>query len=214
MTNIEEYIQIVTKALSNGNIEEINEMYERNRQVDNENSLIEEENFLKNKIEQSISNISHDIIIRLLTSNDEDDAIKLYILLKQTMNENIDNAREYIQDFISKCAIFGILFNNILVGIVIVHHSKYFRIDTNENKVPTFYLQELIIHPEHRGRKFSKYLLEYCIQKCPENRTYMSLMTRPDNYAMQNIAESTGFTKQKNASGDSNHSLLMIKQLR
>lgn len=222
VTNIEEYIQLVTKSLESDNIQEINKMYEQKKTMDIAENLTKEEHNLQNKVKESISKISipnlhnssENGIIRMLTTDDEDDATELYVVLKQFLKENIENAREYVQDFILKNVIYGIFINdNTLAGFVIVRPSKYFNIDVCQEKVPTFYLQELIIHPKYRGNKFSKYLLEYCIIRCPQDKMYMSLMTTPENYALQFIAESVGFVKQQLSSGDSNNPILMIKKI-
>lgn len=227
VTNIEEYIQLVTKSLKSDNVAEIKRIYEKNKLLEYTQNVKKEEQVLKNKIQDSISkikisNIPYDITIRLLTTYDENDATKLYIILKETIKENIENAREYVEDFILKNLIFGIFVNNILAGFVIIHPSKNFHIDNDNDSdiydghkmVSTLYIQELIIHPQYRGNKLSNYLLEYCIMRCPQDKKYMSLMTMPDNYALQKIAESVGFIKQKKPSGDVQHSLLMVKRIK
>jgi len=224
VTNIEEYIELVTKSLKSDNIAEINRIYEKNKTLQYTQNVKKEEQALKSKIQDSISNIkipnvSDNIFIRMLTTYDEDNATELYIILKQTIKENIEDAREYVEDFILKNLIFGIFINQTLAGFVIIHPSKNFHIDIDNGqcdnkKVSTFYIQELIIHPQFRGNKLSKYLLEYCILRCPQDKKYMSLMTMSDNYALQKIAESVGFIKQKTPSGDINHPLLMVKRIK
>ena len=149
----------------------------------------------------------------MITEDDEEDAIKLYTLFKETMNEDIEKVKDYTEDFILKNIMFGIFIDDVLVGFVIIQYSRLFKIDNNEEKIPTFYIQELLIHPDYRGKKLSKYLLQYCIYRCPKSMKYISLMTMPDNIALQKVAESVGFIKQKSISGDKKHSLLMIKNM-
>ena len=225
VANLEEYIQLVTESLKSDNVAEINRIYEKNQSLQYIQNVKKEEQALTNKIQDSISqikisNISDNIIIRMLTKDDNDVATELYVIFKQTIKENIENARDYVEDFILKNLIFGIFINNILAGFVIIHPSKNFHIDIDidndgdrHKKVSTLYIQELMIHPQYRGNKFSKYLLEYCILRCPQDKKYMSLMTMPDNYALQKIAESVGFIKQKTPSGDIDNSLLMVKRM-
>lgn len=213
VSSIQEYIQLVTDALKNNDVDKINGIYEKNKMIDLNQSVQKEKQTLKTKIEGSISKLNDNITIRMLSEEDEDAATELYIEFKRTMNEDIEKARYYTQDFILKNIMFGIFANDILVGFVIIHYSKCFKIDSQSEKVPTFYIQELLIHPSYRGRKLSKYLLEYCIYRCPKDKLYISLMTMPDNIALQKVAESVGFVKQAVESGDSKHSLLMIKNM-
>jgi GNAT superfamily N-acetyltransferase len=213
VSNVEEYYQLVSNALKNDSVDEINKSYEKNKIVDIQESSKKEKEKLKNKIEASISKLSENIIIRMITEEDEDDATNLYIMFKETMNEDIEKARDYTQDFILKNIMFGIFIDEILAGFVIIHFSKNFNIDSQNQTMPTFYIQELLIKPSYRGNKLSKALLEYCIYRCPKDKMYVSLMTMPDNKALQNIAESVGFVKQNTPSGDSKHSLLMIKNM-
>ena len=213
VSSVPEYIELVTDALKNDSVGKINDLYEKNKKKELESVLKKEKETLKTKIEDSISKLSDNTIIRMLTEEDEEDATKLYIMFKETMNEDIEKARDYTQDFILKNIMFGIFINDVLAGFVIIHYSKSFKIDFQTEKVPTFYIQELLIHPSYRGKKFSKFLLEYCIYRCPKDKMYVSLMTMPDNIALQKVAESVGFTKQDTPSGDSKHSLLMIKNM-
>jgi len=213
VSNIDEYFQLVSDALKNNTVEELEKKYENNKIQYIQESSQKEKQLLKNKIEESISKISENTIIRMLSDEDEDEATKLYIMFKETMHEDIEKARDYTQDFILKNIMFGIFIDELLVGFVIIHFSKNFKIDSQSQKVPTFYIQELLIHPSYRGNKLSKYLLEYCIYRCPRDKMYVSLMTMPDNKALQKIAKSVGFVEQNSPSGDSTHSLLMIKNM-
>ena len=213
VSNIDEYFQLVFDALKNNTVEVLEKKYENNKIQYIQESSQKEKQLLKNKIEESISKISENTIIRMITDEDEDEATKLYIMFKETMHEDIEKARDYTQDFILKNIMFGIFIDELLVGFVIIHFSKSFKIDSQSQKVTTFYIQELLIHPSYRGNKLSKSLLEYCIYRCPKDKMYVSLMTRPDNKALQKIAKSVGFVEQNSPSGDSTHSLLMIKNM-
>ena len=213
VSTIEEYFQLVKDALENNTVNELNEKYQKALKLDMEQSSKKEKESLKKKIESSIFKNSNNTVIRMITEDDEDDAIKLYTLFKETMNEDIEKVKDYTEDFILKNIMFGIFIDDVLVGFVIIQYSRLFKIDNNEEKIPTFYIQELLIHPDYRGKKLSKYLLQYCIYRCPKSMKYISLMTMPDNIALQKVAESVGFIKQKSISGDKKHSLLMIKNM-
>jgi len=213
VSTIDDYFKLIKNALENKTIDDIVEKYNIEKNLEVEKDLKKEKENLKNKIENSIKTISDNTVIRMLTDDDEDDATKLYILFKETMKEDVDEAREYTQDFILKNIMYGIFTDDKLVGFIIIKYSRKFNIDFHTEKVDTFYIQELLIDPEYRGKKLSKYLMEYCIYRCPKSQKFISLMTTPDNIPLQKVAKSLGFVAQQTSSGDSKHSLLMIKNM-
>ena len=71
----------------------------------------------------------------MITEDDEEDAIKLYTLFKETMNEDIEKVKDYTEDFILKNIMFGIFIDDVLVGFVIIQYSRLFKIDNNEEKI-------------------------------------------------------------------------------
>ena len=213
VSSIDEYYEMIEIALSGNNISKIVELYNIKKNSEVEKDSLKEKENLKKKIHDSIRTISENTVIRMLTDDDEDDATSLYIMFKETMEEDIEEARNYTQDFILKNIMYGIFIDEILVGFVIIHYSRQFQTDFQSDKINTFYIQELLIHPEYRGQKLSKYLLEYCIYRCPKDKNYMSLMTTPGNIPLIKVAKSVGFVEQEVVSGDSKHSLLMIKNM-
>ena len=213
ISTMDEYYELIENALKNGTVDEIVEVYNTKKKLELEKDLKKEKENLKNKIESSIKSISDNTVIRMLTDDDEDDATDLYILFKETMDEDVDEAREYTQDFILKNIMYGIFTDDKLVGFIIIKYSRKFNIDFYTEKVDTFYIQELLIDPEYRGKKLSKFLMEYCIYRCPKSQKFISLMTTPDNIPLQKVAKSLGFVEQQKSSGDSKHSLLMIKNM-
>jgi len=212
-STIDEYYEKIKNALAENTINTIVDSYNKIKNQEVEKDLTKEKESLKTKITESIRSISDNTIIRMLTDDDEDDATELYILFKETMGENISEARQYTQDFILKNIMFGIFSDKVLVGFVIIKFSRKFQTDFEQDKVDTFYIQEMLIHPDYRKQKLGKSLLEYCILRCPKNLNYISLMTTPENIALQKIAKSVGFVEQKVRSGDSKHSLLMVKNM-
>ena len=212
-SSMDEYRELIKTALQNKTIDKIVDVYNTKKKLEVEKDLQKEKENLKNKITNSIKSISDNTVIRMLTDDDEDDATDLYILFKETMGEDVDEAREYTQDFILKNIMYGIFTDEKLVGFIIIKYCKKFQIDFYTDKIDTFYIQELLIDPEFRGKRLSKYLIEYCIYRCPKNQKFISLMTSPDNIPLQKVAKSLGFVQQDVASGDSKHSLLMIKNM-
>ena len=211
--SVEDYFKLIKDALENNTIDELVAKYEKLKTLEMSVDMEKEKKNLLAKIEASKSIVKDNIIIRMLTDADESNARRLYILFKETMEEDIEEAIEYTQDFILKNIMFGIFVGEVLAGFIIINYSKSFRIDGCPEKVPTFYLQELLIDPHFRGQKLSKFLIEYCIFKCPKDMKYISLMTMPTNAPLIKVAESCGFMKQDLPSGDPKHSLLMIRNM-
>lgn len=212
--NIDEYFDIIKNNIKNNTILQLIHEYEARRDYEMLIDQNKEEKLKQAKIEASKRNITDDIQIRMLSDADEKTAISLYTVFKETMGEDTEKATEHTQDFILKNTMFGIFVEDILAGFVIINDNRTFKIDTsNDEKISTFYIQELLIEPKYRGQKLSKHLLEYCICKCPTDKQYASLMTMPTNNALMKIAESCGFVAQNTPSGDKQHSLLMIKNM-
>lgn len=212
--NLEEYFEIIKTNLINNTIDELKQRYDNIKTVEMNTNLIKEKELIQKKLEKSKHTINDNIQIRMLTDADEKDAVKLYILFKETMGEDTEKALDYTQDFILKNIMFGIFVNNEFAGFVIIKYERSFRIDISpKTKIPTFYIQELLIDPLYRGNKLSKHLLEYCIYRCPKDKNYISLMTMPTNIPLIKIAESCGFIIQSVPSGDKQHSLLLIRNM-
>ncbi len=210
----DEYISIIKKGIENNTILELTTQYESIKSQEMAENLEKEKKSLEKKILNSKKTISDNITIRMLSDKDEKEAANLYILFKKTMGEDIEKSVEYTQDFILKNIMFGIFVNTILAGFVIIQYEKLFLIDEHpDERIKTFYIQELLIHPEYRGQKLSKYLIEYCIMRCPKEQKYISLMTMPANIPLIKIAQSCGFIIQNFPSGDSKHSLLLIRNM-
>ena len=69
----------------------------------------------------------------------------------------------------------------------------------------------MFIHSQHRNKKFGKALFEYAIQQSLNlKKSFISLMTTPNNISMISIAKYYAFEPQVISSGDVTHSLLMI----
>lgn len=157
-------------------------------------------------IKNNIHIINENIMIRLLSTNDILPAIELY----KEYNKS-ENIKDLIEDYILKNEIHGIFNNEELKGCVI-HSNKKFKIDNNQNKIDTFYIQELFIND--KNNKYGGYLFNFIINKCPDNVNYISFMTKPDNKAMYRIAEKNKFILQETSSGDIENPSLFILNIK
>ena len=211
VSNIDEYIKLVeTNIKDDDAIEELNKLYNRNKERDIEEERIQEKNRIEKLLKESIMRKDENIKIKMITEKHEKRAAKLYIKFKTIMEEDIEEAEDYVNDFILKNIIFGIFENRKLVGIVIINYSKEFKIDSGE-KVKTFYIQELIIDEKYTGRHYADLLIKYCILRCPKDMKYISFMTMPTNKTMIKLGNRNGFMQQEITSGDPKHSLLFIR---
>ena len=209
---VDEYVDIIRTNLAKGTIQEVIALYERKKKDDMAENTEKEKKELLKKLEDSKKTITEKIQIRMLTDEDEKAASRLYVLFKQTMGEDETEAMNYTKDFILKNIMFGVFVDNVLVGFVIIKYNRSFKTDISpDEKTDTFYIQELLVDPAYRGQKLGKYLLQYCIYRCPADKQYMSLMTMPTNEVLIKLAKSCGFVEQNVPSGDKNHSLLMIR---
>ena len=114
----------------------------------------------------SVYNITKDtnhpiILIRFLSELDEENAIELYTFYKTYAEEFNDNnkIKDFIDDFI-----YEIFEDDILDGCVIKSIKK-FKINDEENKINTFYIQEIFINTNNTEKKYEDYLFNYIIKK-------------------------------------------------
>lgn len=208
--NINQYYDIISNAIVNGNINDKIINFNTQTNININNDLTKEQHRLKELITNSKETIDG-YIIRMLISDDQTNAINLYIKFKEFMNEDKKDV-EYIEDFILKNCMFGIFDNNNLAGFVIVDFKRTFQLEEH-SKIDTFYIQEMYIDDKYQKYGLGTKLFKYAIAKCPENIKHITLMTRYENLAMIKIAETNGFIKQLKPSGDPYNQLLMLKNL-
>lgn len=206
VSDIYQYISLIKSNINDES--KINLIIDNYNQKKNERLRLESiinnanlDNLIKNSIK--INKIDNNIIIRLLTKTDRENAIKLYEKFKQSMG--IEN---YIDDFILKNTIFGIYEKEELAGIVIVEYNRHFTI---EDRIPTYYIQELFIDDDYRRRGFASLLFKYLILNCPTNLNYITFMTHPSNIPMINISKKYNFSLCEKSSGDVKNPLLYIR---
>jgi len=191
-------------------LNKISNLYEPNKteelRLENEKETLRIKTLIKTSIKYKDSNVK----IRMLVEKDTKKALKLYIKFKIIMEEDIEDAESYIEDFILKNLAYGLFEKNKLVGLLIIDESKKFLIDDKKSKVDTFYIQEMIVDDKYIGKGYGNLLVNYAILKCPYNKLYISFMTKPTNIGMFKIAKRFNLIKQDLSSGDKNHSVLFI----
>jgi GNAT superfamily N-acetyltransferase len=156
------------------------------------------------------------VIVRLVLNNKKEKlmAYLQYFNYKKQTRDTYDPKIiiDEVQDYILKHQMFGLYVGDLMMGFLIIKKSRKFDIDYEEEKVETFYIQEVFIDKNMRGRKLGKILIDYALLLCPVNKQYVSLMTYEGN-KMVNIATSMGFVLQKKASVCPVNKLLFIRKM-
>lgn len=170
--------------------------------------------FYTNSVEYfKVISPSRSIMIRILNDDDIDNAYILYTDYKKTTGDEIyeDDIKSHVQQFILNDNMYGIFEKNILIGICI-KSTKKFNIDGINSKIDTFYIQEIFVNRNYKGRKLGeclfKYILDYIVSS---DFKYISFMTQETNKAMHKIAYNYDFIRQVKSSGDSKNPVLYIK---
>lgn len=180
----------------------------------------EEYNNIINKYNKSIKyfkdKYDKEVVIKLVINNKKDKLmayLQYYNYKKNTKDiYNKESIIKDVDDFILKYKLYGLYIDELLIGFLIIEKTRNFKIDGYDNKVPTFYIQEVYIDKNYRGRKLAKLLLEYAILLCPINKNYISLMTYEGNN-MVKIAQSCNFILQENISDCPINKLLLIRNM-
>lgn len=207
-----DYILLIKSNINNPDkLKEIYKLYKTNQIIASEVLEASEKQKQELLYINSISKINETTLIRLLLFSDNNNALDLYKEYKQDNDLN-----DYISDYILKNQIYGIFINNILIGCVIINTKSFFIDNDNKNenendeKIQTYYIQEIFITNDYKNMKYGEKLFNYIITKCPSNLKYISFMTKSDNKAMYKIAEKNNFILQKKLSGDINNPSLFI----
>lgn len=207
-----DYILLIKSNINNPDkLKEIYKLYKTNQIIASEVLEASEKQKQELLYINSISKINETTLIRLLLFSDNNNALDLYKEYKQDKDLN-----DYISDYILKNQIYGIFINNILIGCVIINTKSFFIDNDNKNenendeKIQTYYIQEIFITNDYKNMKYGEKLFNYIITKCPSNLKYISFMTKSDNKAMYKIAEKNNFILQKKLSGDINNPSLFI----
>ena len=188
----------------------------------------EEYNELMRKYNKSIKEYydanNEKIVIRLVTKKNNDKFmayLQYYNYKKITKDEY--TPKSIISDvyyYIDKHQMYGLYSEttNLMLGFLIVKKNRVFSLDKcsrsdSKSKKDTFYIQEVFIDKNARGRKLGKILLSYAVLLCPINKKYISLMTYNGNI-MANIAASMNFKLQTKESGCPVNKMLFIKKMK
>ena len=164
------------------------------------------------------------IVIRLVTkkNNDKFMAYLQYYNYKKITKDKYtsDSLISDVEDYILKHQMYGLYSEstNLMLGFLIIKKNRIFSLDKgssgdSKSKKDTFYIQEVFIDKNARGRKLGKILLSYAVLLCPINKKYISLMTYNGNI-MANIAASMNFKLQTKESGCPVNKMLFIKKMK
>jgi len=214
VTNVDEYKSLIKSNIDNPEIlNKIQEVYENKVKIAKKIEAEEQKARLVKLVKESIKRANKNVKLQMLTKRNYKKATQLYINFKKIMEEDTEEAHEYIQDFIIKNLIFGLFVDKELAGIIIIDKNKKFIIDNHpDKKVETFYIQEMIIDHKYTGRGYGNLLINYAILRCPPEMKYISYMTMPSNKPMIAIGKKLNFVLQERPSGDPKHSLLFIRE--
>lgn len=156
------------------------------------------------------------VVVRLVLNKNKDKMmayLQYYNYKKHTKDEyDKKSIIAEVQDYILKHQIYGLYVGDLMMGFLVIKKSRAFNIDGTDTMVDTFYIQEVFIDTNMRGRKLGKILIVYALLLCPVNKKYMSLMTYEGNI-MAKIAANNGFVLQKKPSVCPVNRLLLIRTM-
>jgi GNAT superfamily N-acetyltransferase len=156
------------------------------------------------------------VVVRMVLNKNKDKMmayLQYYNYKKHTKDEyDKKSIIAEVQDYILKHQLYGIYVGDLMMGFLVIKKSRAFNIDGSDNMVDTFYIQEVFIDTNMRGKKLGKILIDYALLLCPTNKKYISLMTYEGNI-MARIATDNGFTLQKKPSVCPVNRLLFIRTM-
>ena len=156
------------------------------------------------------------VVVRLVLNKNKDKMmayLQYYNYKKHTKDEyDKKSIIAEVQVYILKHQIYGLFVGDLMMGFLVIKKSRAFNIDGTDTMVDTFYIQEVFIDTNMRGKKLGKILIEYALLLCPVNKKYMSLMTYEGNI-MAKIAANNGFVLQKKPSVCPVNRLLLIRTM-
>jgi len=212
--NFEDYISFIKKNFNNEiELNKLRSLYEKNFLIEKQKEELEEKKRLGLLLLNSIKYHSPTVKIRLLIEHDSSNVYELYQDFKiNYMKEDItkEECNELIDDQILKNQIYGIFDNHKIVGIMSCD-EKRFNIDYTNEKINTFYIQEIVIDTNYNGKSYGSLLISYAILTCPSKYDYISFMTTENNRGMYRIASKLNFIKQEKTSGDPLNPSLFIR---
>jgi ribosomal protein S18 acetylase RimI-like enzyme len=156
------------------------------------------------------------VVVRMVLNKNKDKMmayLQYYNYKKHTKDEyDKKSIIAEVQDYILKHQIYGLYVGDLMMGFLVIKKSRAFNIDGADDMVDTFYIQEVFIDTNMRGKKLGKILIDYALLLCPTNKKYISLMTYEGNI-MARIATDNGFTLQKKPSVCPVNRLLFIRTM-
>jgi len=176
---------------------------------------------LEKKLEKSIKQFKdkHDktVVVRLLKNVNRDKIFAFfhylnYKKISSTKPVNKLNVVDHIDDFILKKKIYGMFIDDLMIGFMIIESSRKFVTDfSNNEKIDTFYIQEIYIDHNYRRRNLASILIQYAVLRCPLHKNYISLMTYESNPMMIVAQKCCNFVLQETPSGCPINTKLLIK---
>jgi GNAT superfamily N-acetyltransferase len=156
------------------------------------------------------------VVVRMVLNKNKDKMmayLQYYNYKKHTKDEyDKKSIIAEVQDYILKHQIYGLYVGDLMMGFLVIKKSRAFNIDGADDMADTFYIQEVFIDTNMRGKKLGKILIDYALLLCPTNKKYISLMTYEGNI-MARIATDNGFALQKKPSVCPINSLLFIRTM-
>lgn len=218
----EVYYKEIERYIKNNKIKLLKNIININNSNRNIIDRYKEYKQLEEKLQKSIKQFQDKnnatVIVRLLKDTHRDKILAFFHysnykkISKKSINKS--NIAKYIEDFILKKKMYGMFINNIMVGFMIIESSRKFITDfSNNEKIDTFYIQEIYIDNNYRRRNLASILLQYAILRCPLHKNYISLMTYETNPMMLVAQKCCNFIIQKTSSGCPFNTKLLIKSM-
>ena len=217
------YIERIETFLKGGNVKMLSNLFRINQRNKELEDIKSEYDINMYKFNRSIQHFKDkqgvDVEVKLVDRSPLHKGIGYYHYLKyKKLAKEFKDEKDIIasvDDFILKHKMYGLYVDDLLVGFMVIQKSRSFNIDSlSENeKVPTFYIQEIYIDNNYRKRDLAKIFIEYAIMICPTKKKYISLMTYDGNPIVK-ISQSYKFVLQSTTSECQVNKLLLIREMK
>lgn len=215
------YFSEIQKYIKSDNVKLLKNIININTSNRNIIERYNEHKELEKKLEKSIKQFKDkddkNVVVRLLKNVNGDKIFAFfhylnYKKISSTKPVNTLNIVDHIDDFILKKKIYGMFIDNLMIGFMIIESSRKFVTDfSNNEKIDTFYIQEIYIDHNYRRRNLASILIQYAVLRCPLHKNYISLMTYESNPMMIVAQKCCNFVLQETPSGCPINTKLLIK---
>ena len=217
------YIERIETFLKGGNVKMLSNLFRINQRNKELEDIKSEYDINMYKFNRSIQHFKDkqgvDVEVKLVDRSPLHKGIAYYHYLKyKKLAKEFKDEKDIIasvDDFILKHKMYGLYVDDLLVGFMVIQKSRSFNIDglSENEKVPTFYIQEIYIDNNYRKRDLAKIFIEYAIMICPTKKKYISLMTYDGNPIVK-ISQSYKFVLQSTTSECQVNKLLLIREMK